>query len=125
MTAITIPQVRPFGASPSQAEIYRRRRLVAALAVIVLAFCLFLAGRATAGLLGSGPLTAAETRGVPVVALDTKPVAETTYVVRTGDTLWSIARRVQPVGDVRPLVDALAETRGGHPLQPGERIVLP
>ena len=35
------------------------------------------------------------------------PVAHRTYVVRDGDTLWSIATRVAHGGDPRPLVDAI------------------
>ena len=46
-------------------------------------------------------------------------------VVQPGDSLWSIARRVQPVGDVRSLVDQLASSNGSAVLQPGDRIVLP
>ena len=59
------------------------------------------------------------------VRLDAEPVSRATYVVRAGDTLWTIARRIQPDGDVRPLVDALASARDGRPLQPGERVVVP
>ena len=33
-------------------------------------------------------------------------------VVRPGDTFWTIARRVQPTGDVRPLVDRLVAGHG-------------
>jgi Tfp pilus assembly protein FimV len=47
-----------------------------------------------------------------------------TYVVRPGDTLWSIARRLQPDGDVRPLVDRLAARNGGASLRVGQRLDL-
>ena len=53
------------------------------------------------------------------------PVGERSYEVQPGDTLWAIARRLRPEGEVRPLVDRLAERRRGAPLKPGERIVLP
>jgi hypothetical protein len=43
-------------------------------------------------------------------------------VVRPGDTLWSIARSLQPGGDVRDLVDRLAERAGGAQITPGQRI---
>ena len=49
----------------------------------------------------------------------------TTVTVAAGDTLWSIARRVQPTGDVRPLVDQLVAAQGGAVLQPGQQIVIP
>jgi hypothetical protein len=47
------------------------------------------------------------------------------WVVRPGDSLWSIAATVQPHGDIRPLVDRLVFETHGSPLFPGERIALP
>jgi len=47
------------------------------------------------------------------------------HVVQPGDTFWSIARALQPTGDVRPLVDRLVSAHGGGPLQVGDRIALP
>ena len=41
-----------------------------------------------------------------------------------GDTLWSVARSIQPSGDVRPLVDRLADRIGGAGLEVGQRISL-
>ena len=45
-------------------------------------------------------------------------------VVEPGDTLWSIARRLQPTGDVRALVDRLAGAaqRVGRPSPPGDAL---
>lgn len=48
-----------------------------------------------------------------------------TVVVAPGDTLWSIARRLQPTGDVRPLVDRLAAANGGAAIAAGDRLVVP
>lgn len=48
-----------------------------------------------------------------------------TIVVAPGDTLWSIARRLQPSGDVRPLVDRLAAANGGAGIAAGDRLVVP
>jgi hypothetical protein len=70
--------------------------------------------RAAGGLLTHGPPAAPAQRLAPGV----------TYVVRPGDTLWSVARRVQPGGDVRPLVDRLVARHGGAALEPGEVIRL-
>ena len=51
--------------------------------------------------------------------------AATQVTVEAGDTLWSIARRIQPTGDVRPLVDQLVATNGTAPLQPGQQLTIP
>jgi hypothetical protein len=47
------------------------------------------------------------------------------YTVRPGDSLWSIAERVDPTGDPRPLVAKLASQTGSYGVQPGERIAVP
>jgi hypothetical protein len=39
--------------------------------------------------------------------------------------LWSIAQRVDPTADPRPLVAKLAVQTGSEHVVPGERIVLP
>jgi len=110
--------------------------------VLVVVVGAFLAGGKALEALGGGPLAAAEVRSSPssavaehpapladrtsaAVRLVTTPVRRATYVVQPGDTLWTIARSLQPEGDIRPLVDDLAATRHGRPLQPGERIELP
>jgi nucleoid-associated protein YgaU len=55
------------------------------------------------------------------------PVSSSSYVVREGDTLWSIAERVSPGADPRPVVDAIASVNGVDPgrLVPGQTLVLP
>jgi len=97
----------------SRAGIYWRRRI----AVLVLLFLVVIAARAALGALGGGPLAAPETpagrAGVGAV-----------YVVQPGDTYWSIARHLQPSGDVRGLVDLLSAEHGAAPLQPGEQLAL-
>ena len=45
-----------------------------------------------------------------------------TTVVRPGDSLWTVAERLAPDDDPRPVVDALAEARHGAVLTPGETI---
>lgn len=46
------------------------------------------------------------------------------YVVRPGDTLWSIARRLEPSGDVRATVDRMVEAHGSATVDVGDRIPL-
>ena len=50
-----------------------------------------------------------------------------TYVVRTGDTLWSIARRTAPSVDPRLVVDAIASANRVDPgaLVPGQQLSIP
>jgi hypothetical protein len=47
------------------------------------------------------------------------------YLVRPGDSFWSIARSMHPQGDVRPLVADLIEAHGSAVLQVGDRLELP
>ena len=96
---------------PSRAVLLRRRLL----AVLALASALWLAGWAL-GSLGGGPLAATE---------PARPVAGHSYVVQPGDTLWSVAQRLDRGGDVRETVQALAEANGGSALVVGQRLVLP
>ncbi len=96
---------------PSRAVLLRRR-LVAAL---VLASVLWLAGWVL-GSLGGGPLAAPE---------PARPVSGATYVVQPGDTLWSVAARLDRGGDLRDTVQALAKANGGSAITAGQRLVVP
>jgi len=72
---------------------------------------------------------------LPVSWLGGKPAAAGTapsplvghafYTVRPGDTLWSIATRLEPGGDPRPVVTQLATETGSDTVMIGERIWLP
>ena len=88
---------------------YWRRRFVVALLGIVLVLVMAQAGVA----LGGSTLAAPERRPAS---------SHTTITVRPGDSLWSIAVRLAPGEDPRPVVHALEQARRGAPLQPGEKI---
>lgn len=111
------PTVRPVpprpvarrGARPSAATFWRRRLVAGAVGLAVLV----MAGKAGAAL-GGSPLASPE-----------RAPAATRHVVRPGDSLWSIAERLEPSRDPRPVVDALAAARGNRPLIPGEVVVWP
>ena len=51
--------------------------------------------------------------------------AGATYVVRSGDTLASIARRLDPAADQHALVAEMARETGSQTVVAGEHIVLP
>jgi LysM domain len=53
-------------------------------------------------------------------------IARSTYVVREGDTLWTIARRLAPGSDPRPMVDLLSTANGidASELVPGQTLVV-
>jgi hypothetical protein len=95
----------------STPEVRRRRVLLVAMGRLLLALALPLSG--TGG--NSHPIGSA-------LAETGHPVA---YTVQPGDTLWSIAERVDPAGDPRPLVARLASQLGSDTVVPGEHLVLP
>ena len=112
--------VHPLHHRPSPA-VYRRRRLAVLLcATFVVAFG-WIGLHQLTGQSGDGPLTVA---GRPV-SVSPQLVSHTVDVVQPGDTLWSLARRAQPQGDIRPLVAALDAQRHGAPLQVGETVEMP
>ena len=87
----------------------RGRALVRALAIVLVVAVFLLVAPGLAR--GDGP---------------ERPAPRVTYVVKPGDTLWSIASRVAPDRDPRPVVDGLIKTndvRGG--LQAGQELSIP
>ncbi|HEX3947576.1 MAG TPA: LysM peptidoglycan-binding domain-containing protein [Acidimicrobiales bacterium] len=91
----------------------RRRRL--ALGALVVGLLVALAFPISA--LGGQPVPAASAAGTSG--------AGTVYVVQPGDTLWSIASRIDGNGNPRPLVEALTAKLGSATVVPGEHIDIP
>jgi LysM domain len=107
-------------ALPDRPTRFRRRRLVALVMAVALFAAAATAGRALVGAAASVEPSSPQ----PVDAPAPSPPGET-YVVRPGDTLWSIAAAIAPDSDPRPVVDALRNANGGRPeLQVGERLVV-
>jgi len=88
---------------------YWRRRLVVVALVVALVLVMAQAGAAL-----GGSLATPERRPAGAAVAST--------VVRPGDSLWTVATRLAPDAELRPVVDALAEARHGTVLVPGETI---
>lgn len=116
--AMRVPTM-PHSARRPSAAVIRRRRLVAMFFIVSFAFLAWSGLRQLADTSGGGPLTVAGR------SAQAQLITRSETIVQPGDTLWSIARRVQPTGDVRPLVSQLIDQYGGHALQVGETIEIP
>jgi nucleoid-associated protein YgaU len=103
----------------SRRSTLRRRRLAVLAAMVLLALALQFAVHTASAWLGGGSLAASEPRSAAAAP------AAAVYVVQPGDTLWTLARRSHPAGDLRPVVGRLAAALGDRPLRAGQRIVLP
>ena len=93
----------------SRTDVRRRRLAVLAAGAVVAGFWAGPVARALAG--SAEPVSA----------------AGRSYVVRSGDTLWSIADRVAPGQDPRPVVDAIAAANqvGLDAIVPGQTLLIP
>jgi hypothetical protein len=104
---------------PAAPSSHRRPAAIAAAAALTLVFLV-------AGWLddrSSVPTAAPAGPAVPTVD-GPGPGPLPVYVVQPGDTLWSIARRLDPAGDVRATVDRLVERHGSAIVDVGDRIPL-
>jgi hypothetical protein len=106
-----VPDRRPATRRRVSPAVRRRRALLALMGLLLVGLALPLSG--TGGNSHATGSALAET-GTPV-----------SYTVRPGDTLWTIAERVDPSADPRPLVAQLTAQTGSDTVVPGERIVLP
>jgi LysM repeat protein len=93
---------------------WRRRLVVGALALAVLLIALA-GARSAAGALGI----------VPASGSERVPASSRVYVVQPGDTVWKIARQLQPEGEIRPLVDRIVKANGRSSVQIGDRLEVP
>jgi hypothetical protein len=99
-----------------------RRRLAVGVVLLALALVPAVAVTAFATDRGGAPAPAATIRPSNVAA-SAAPAA--TYVVRPGDTLWSIAQVYQGSSSRSSYVEALIQANGGASILVGQRLVLP
>ena len=93
---------------------YWRRRAVVAVMVVALLFVMARAGAALGGSTPAAPERHPAHSGITHGAITT--------VVQPGDSLWTVAERLAPDDDPRPVVDALSSARHGTVLTAGETI---
>ncbi len=74
---------------------------------------------------GAGALSGMNRAALTVPAAAVKISGGYLYIARPGDTLWSIASKLQPGGDPRPLVAELEQQLHGAGLVAGDRLKLP
>ncbi len=95
---------------PAPVRLTRRGRVVLALLVVL---------AAAAGLVATGPVAdAASASSGPVTAI---------VVVQPGDSVWSIARDLDPAADPRAMVERIRELNGldDAVVVPGQALVIP
>jgi len=97
-----------------RARAWRRRILLATAALAALVALALPWGGA-----GGAPLTPGPARAGVTVA------PHSVYVVQPGDTLWSIAQRLDPTGDPRVIVAELEARLGSDTLHVGQHLRLP
>jgi hypothetical protein len=102
------------------AHFWWRRLLAFLVALEVVLGAVLLVSAAVTAVVAS---TASPAVSAPLTGREPGPAgAPDVIVVRDGDTLWSIARELDPEGDPRALVSQLAERSGGAGLRPGQRL---
>ncbi|MBV8462338.1 MAG: LysM peptidoglycan-binding domain-containing protein [Acidimicrobiales bacterium] len=102
-------EARPLRRGPS-AEVRRRRTLLVVMGLLLGALALPLGG---AG--GHSHAPGSVPAGI---------AHPTTYTVRSGDTLWTIAEQAHPGADPRPFVARMAAQLGTDQVTPGEQVTI-
>jgi len=74
---------------------------------------------------GAGALSSLHSTALTIPAGAVRIHGGYLYVARPGDTLWSIASKLLPGGDPRPLVANLEQQLHGAELIPGDQLRLP
>lgn len=120
-------KARPHRRRPARPDCGRTSRPAAGAAALRRRVLL---GIAATGILVALALPWGGTGGRPLATPGSPPAGDpiaphTEYVVQPGDTLWSIAERLDPTGDPRVIVGELSAEIGGDLVRSGQRIRLP
>lgn len=105
--------------APSQAAVYRRRRLVVAASLVAIALVLGFTLKAAVDSVISN------TSDEPALIATVLPAGATQWTVQSGDTLWSIATATHPGEDPRPVVARMQSAGASTQLQVGDTITVP
>lgn len=101
--------------APAMGPVYRRRRVIAALVLVTVLVLGWQLAQAAVGVAGGW--------AAPTPAAIEGPTV--TVEADAGDTLWTLARQVQPSGDVRPAVEAMLAERGDAAVEVGDQVRVP
>lgn len=106
----------------SMSGVYLRRRLAVCLTALAMIFTLAPVVRtAVGGFFG----VEKESSGIVEMASPESLMISDFVIVQSGQTLWSIARAIQPTGDLRPLVAKIKQINGDATLSIGQAVYLP
>ena len=119
--AVVIPG--QFRESRSRSQIYARRRTMAILSLLAIVLVLLLSTGHVVANRGGAPASASMIRPATAPAVVTPPA--NVYIVKAGDTLWSIGERYHGRTSLVDYVDSLVSANGGTELQVSQAVTLP
>jgi hypothetical protein len=120
--AVVIPG--QFRDSRSRTQIYARRRMMALLCLVAIVLVLFFGTGHVVANRGGAPASASMIRPATASAV-VAPAPANVYIVKAGDTLWSIGERYHGKASLVDYVDALVSANGGTELQVSQALTLP
>lgn len=120
--AVVIPG--QFRDSRSRTQIYARHRSMALLCLAVIVLVLFVGTGHVVANRGGAPASASMIRPATASAI-AAPAPANVYIVKPGDTLWSIGERYHGQASLVNYVDALVAANGGTELQVSQALTLP